>query len=98
PARRVPTPIWIGGRLGAAVERAGRLGDGWLSGTTSSDAELAREIERYRKTAEAAGRRPVAVLRRDVHVGRDDEAARAAVAPAPHPGSRPQTPQRGAPR
>jgi alkanesulfonate monooxygenase SsuD/methylene tetrahydromethanopterin reductase-like flavin-dependent oxidoreductase (luciferase family) len=32
----------IGGRMGAAVERAGRLGDGWLSGTTSSDAELAQ--------------------------------------------------------
>jgi alkanesulfonate monooxygenase SsuD/methylene tetrahydromethanopterin reductase-like flavin-dependent oxidoreductase (luciferase family) len=63
------------------VERAGRLGDGWLSGTTSSDAELAQEMERYQKAAEAAGRRPHAVLRRDVHVGRDDDSARADVAP-----------------
>lgn len=81
PRPRVPTPIWIGGRMGAAVERAGRLGDGWLSGTTSSDAELRVELERYRKAAELAGRPPVAVLRRDVHVGRDDAEARAAVAP-----------------
>ena len=81
PVPRVPTPIWIGGRMGAAVERAGRLGDGWLTGTTSSDAELAQELDRYRKAAESAGRRPAAALRRDVHVGRDDEAARAAVAP-----------------
>ena len=91
PVPRVPTPIWIGGRIGAAVERAGRLGDGWLSGTTSSDTELAQEIERYRKTAETAGRTPVAVLRRDVHVGRDDEAARAAVAPILQRGYRRET-------
>ena len=81
PRPRVPTPIWIGGRMGAAVERAGRLGDGWLTGTTSSDAELEVELERYRKSAEAAGRAPVAVLRRDFHVGRDDADARAAVGP-----------------
>lgn len=91
PHPRVPTPIWIGGRIGAAVERAGRLGDGWLSGTTSSDAELDTEILRYRKAAEAAGRRPLAVLRRDVHVGRDDAAARAAVAPILESGYRRST-------
>jgi alkanesulfonate monooxygenase SsuD/methylene tetrahydromethanopterin reductase-like flavin-dependent oxidoreductase (luciferase family) len=81
PLPRVPTPIWIGGRMGAAVERAGRLGDGWLTGTTSNDAELSAELERYRKAASEAGRPRVAVLRRDVHVGRDDDDARSAVAP-----------------
>jgi len=81
PVPRVATPIWIGGRMGAAVERAGRLGDGWLTGTTSHDAELVAELERYRKTSESAGRRPHAVLRRDFHVARDDERARAEVEP-----------------
>ena len=81
PVPRVPTPIWIGGRMGAAVERAGRLGDGWLTGTTSHDAELTVELERYRKASETAGRRPHAVLRRDFHVARDDDAARAEVEP-----------------
>lgn len=81
PRPRVPTPIWVGGRMGAAVERAGRLGDGWVSGTTSSDAELRSELARYREAAQRAGRSPVAVLRRDVHVGRSDEEARALVAP-----------------
>jgi alkanesulfonate monooxygenase SsuD/methylene tetrahydromethanopterin reductase-like flavin-dependent oxidoreductase (luciferase family) len=81
PVPRVPTPIWVGGRMGAAVERAGRLGDGWLTGTTSSDAELRALLERYRKAASAAGRPAHAVLRRDIHVGRDDASAREAVAP-----------------
>ncbi len=81
PIPRLPTPIWIGGRVGAAVERAGRLGDGWLSGTTSTDAELAVELARYRTAARDAGRPPHPVLRRDVHVAATDAEARAAVAP-----------------
>jgi alkanesulfonate monooxygenase SsuD/methylene tetrahydromethanopterin reductase-like flavin-dependent oxidoreductase (luciferase family) len=91
PIPRVPTPIWIGGRVGAAVERAGRLGDGWLSGTTSTDAELGVEIARYRAAARDAGRPPHPVLRRDVHVAATDEAARAAVAPILRSGYRRDT-------
>lgn len=81
PVPRVPTPIWIGGRVGRAVERAGRLGDGWLSGTTSTDAELRVELERYRAAARAAGRPIHAVIRRDVHVARTDAEAHAVVKP-----------------
>ncbi len=88
PVPRVPTPIWIGGRVGPAVERAGRLGDGWLTGTTSTDAELAVELERYRSAARDAGRPVHPVIRRDVHVGRSDEEARAAVAPVLEAGYR----------
>lgn len=91
PVPRVPTPIWIGGRVGAAVERAGRIGDGWLSGTTSTDAELAVEIERYRAAARGSGRPCRPVLRRDVHVGRSDEEARAVVTPLVRAGYRRDT-------
>lgn len=91
PVPRVPTPIWIGGRVGPAVERAGRIGDGWLTGTTSTDAELQVELDRYRSAARQAGRPVHAVIRRDVHVARSDEEARAAVTPVLEAGYRRDT-------
>ena len=81
PVPSVSTPIWIGGRVGPAVERAGRLGDGWLTGTTSTDEELAVEIGRYEEAAREAGRPARAVLRRDIHLADTDEEARAVVEP-----------------
>ena len=34
PAPDRPVPVWIGGESAPAVERAARLGDGWISGRT----------------------------------------------------------------
>lgn len=64
--------IWIGGRRGAAVERAGRLGDAWISDTGATDDELIAEMARYRSAAVSHGRPINAVLRRSIYVGATD--------------------------
>jgi probable F420-dependent oxidoreductase len=48
-------PIWIGGTSDAALERAGRIGDGWFP-QGPPDAESARMLGRVRAAAVAAGR------------------------------------------
>ena len=48
-----PIPIWVGGRADAALERAGRLADGWVP-SSGSDAEAM--IGKIARAAEAAGR------------------------------------------
>ncbi len=67
-----PIPIWIGGRRGAAVERAGRLGDAWISDTRCSDEELRVELHRYREATKRSNRVPKAVLRRNILVAESD--------------------------
>ena len=62
PAQGAALPIWIGGRVPAAVMRAGRLGDGYMASQTSPD-ELV-ERRRWLESAAAAARRatpPIAV-------------------------------------
>jgi alkanesulfonate monooxygenase SsuD/methylene tetrahydromethanopterin reductase-like flavin-dependent oxidoreductase (luciferase family) len=63
----------------ASAERAGRLGDAWLTGQNAADEDLRRQLELYRAAAARAGRPPRPVLRRDIYVGESDEAARAVV-------------------
>ncbi|MGH2535272.1 MAG: LLM class F420-dependent oxidoreductase [Thermomicrobiales bacterium] len=55
-----PIPIWMGGRAEAALERIGRLADGWMTQTPLDD-NLRGMIERVRGYAGAAGRSPDAV-------------------------------------
>ena len=51
-----PIPIWFGGSVEAAVERAARLGDGWLPNFRSyADAQSA--LDTIRRTLEKAGPR-----------------------------------------
>ena len=54
-------PIWIGGFAPKALERVGRLGDGWLA-TAVDDPQREREMIRtIHQHAEAAGRDPGAI-------------------------------------
>jgi len=79
PRPRVPVEIWLAGTVPAAAERAGTLGDGWLTGQNVTDDELVRQLDIYREAA-ARARRPVrAVLRRDIFVAASDAAAHAEV-------------------
>jgi probable F420-dependent oxidoreductase len=55
PAQGAALPIWIGGRADAALERAGRLADGYHSSATSPES-FGKRIPVIRAAAEAAGR------------------------------------------
>ena len=79
PLPRVPVEIWLGGTVPASAERAGRLGDAWLTGQNATDEELLRQLDLYREAATRAGRQPRPILRRDVYVGESDREARAVV-------------------
>ena len=81
PLPRVPIALWIAGTVTAAAERAGRLGDGWLTGQNASPSDLKEQLETYRESAARAGRRAMPVLRRDIFVGDSDAEAAAVVDP-----------------
>jgi alkanesulfonate monooxygenase SsuD/methylene tetrahydromethanopterin reductase-like flavin-dependent oxidoreductase (luciferase family) len=68
-----PLEVWIGGHAPAAIDRAARLGDGWLAGPEATTDQAGALAAAYLDRAAAHGRAPTAVaIRRDVHVGADD--------------------------
>jgi len=81
PLPRAPVALWIAGTVRAAAERAGRLGDGWLTGQNASATDLQEQLDTYLEAAARAGRKAVAVLRRDIFVGDSDAEATAVVDP-----------------
>jgi probable F420-dependent oxidoreductase len=50
-----PIPVWIGGTADAAVERIGRIGDGWFPQMGPNDTARAK-LDILRASAQAAGR------------------------------------------
>jgi alkanesulfonate monooxygenase SsuD/methylene tetrahydromethanopterin reductase-like flavin-dependent oxidoreductase (luciferase family) len=75
PTPHRPVSIWLAGTVRAAAQRAGRLGDGWLTGQNATDADLVEQLDAYREAAAAHGRAPLPVLRRDIYVGESDSEA-----------------------
>ncbi len=55
PVQRPAPPIWIGGRSDAALARAGRQGDGWVSYVVQAE-RYQQSLEKIRVAAAAAGR------------------------------------------
>jgi probable F420-dependent oxidoreductase len=80
PVQRPGPPIWIGGRSDAALARAGRQGDGWVSYVVQPE-RYAQSLDKIHRAAQAAGRKLdgfVAAHLAFVTVGRDYERAKAA--------------------
>ncbi len=78
PLQTLP-PIWVGGRSDAALARAGRQGDGWVSYLVRPD-RYAQSLERIRAAAAAAGHALdgfTAAHLAFITVGRDWEKAKA---------------------
>jgi alkanesulfonate monooxygenase SsuD/methylene tetrahydromethanopterin reductase-like flavin-dependent oxidoreductase (luciferase family) len=77
-----PIEIWIGGHARAAIDRTARMGDGWIIGPDLPFEDWSPLIDHYRERCEHHGR-PIGqvVVRRDVHVGRDQADAERVVGP-----------------
>jgi probable F420-dependent oxidoreductase len=79
PVQSPGPPIWIGGRSDAALARAGRQGDGWVSYVVRPE-RYARSLRKIREAAQAAGRSLEGFTPAHltfITVGRDHEHARA---------------------
>jgi probable F420-dependent oxidoreductase len=61
PVQRPGPPILLGGVVPAALRRAGRIADGWMSRSGTQLSAIADEIALVRAAAEEAGRDPGAV-------------------------------------
>ena len=77
PLPHEPVEVWVAGHAGPAIDRAARLGDGWLAGPAATDDQAAELVAAYWERCAVHGREPGAVaIRRDVHVGADEADAR----------------------
>jgi probable F420-dependent oxidoreductase len=79
PVQKPGPPIWIGGRSDAALRRAGRQGDGWVSYVVQAS-RFAQSLEKIRAEAADAGRSLdgfTAAHLTFITIGRDHETARA---------------------
>src|SRR5262249_44701080 len=79
PVQQPGPPIWIGGRSDAALRRAARQGDGWISYVVHA-ARYAQSAARIREEADRAGRKLDGFAYSHlafVTIGRDYEKARA---------------------
>ncbi len=78
-----PVEVWIGASAPPAIDRAARLGDGWLAAPGATPAEASEQLGIYREACARHGRRVgTCAIRRDVYVGEtvaDAEAAAAGV-------------------
>jgi alkanesulfonate monooxygenase SsuD/methylene tetrahydromethanopterin reductase-like flavin-dependent oxidoreductase (luciferase family) len=77
-----PVEVWIGAAAPAAIDRAARLGDGWLASPALDPDQAREQLLAYLDRCSAHGRRPSAVaIRRDVHVGADERDAKRIAGP-----------------
>ena len=68
PVQQPHPPIWLAAWSIAGAERAGRLGDAYVTDPIQSRTTLAKFADAYRARAEAAGRAPELVLMRELLV------------------------------
>lgn len=68
PLNNFVPPIWIGAVSEPAMQRAGRMGDGWLISFAEHLLELKDKVERYKAIAAEYSRPSTLCLMRDVHI------------------------------
>jgi probable F420-dependent oxidoreductase len=61
PAQRPGPPVLLGGGVPAALRRAGRIADGWISSSGADLTRIAGDIAQVRRGAEEAGKDPSAL-------------------------------------
>jgi probable F420-dependent oxidoreductase len=61
PVQRPHPPILLGGSVGPALARAGRLCDGWVSSSRTDPRSLGEAVRQVKAAAERAGRDPAAL-------------------------------------
>ncbi|NIO08264.1 MAG: LLM class flavin-dependent oxidoreductase [Deltaproteobacteria bacterium] len=82
-ARISPTPpenidVWVAARVDPAIERAARLGDGWIASPRSVPDKAKRDLDLYHESCAKHGKAPGArVIRRDIYVGESQKEAKA---------------------
>lgn len=82
PVTPEPLEVWIGGTAEVAIDRAARLGDGWLGNADGVPDDARAQAATYLERCAAHGRAPTAVaIRRDVHVGANAEDAERVAGP-----------------
>jgi alkanesulfonate monooxygenase SsuD/methylene tetrahydromethanopterin reductase-like flavin-dependent oxidoreductase (luciferase family) len=82
PAPPEPVDVWIGGTADRAVDRAARLGDGFLADAPLAPRQARDVLDLHRQRAAAHGHAPSALaIRRDIHVGADDADAQRVAGP-----------------
>ncbi len=73
-----PVEVWIGASAEPAIDRAARLGDGWIASPGLTREEARAQADFYRERCAVYGRPPGAVvLRRDIYVGESSSDAQA---------------------
>lgn len=81
PVQRPAPPILLGGAAPAALRRAGRLADGWISRSATDLTRIGESVAQVRAAAEAAGRDPAAVRVVARGVTRPDPAGKGTAGP-----------------
>jgi len=71
-----PVEYWIGASARPAIDRAARLGDGWIASPAITLEEARDQLAYYLERCSAHGRKPTAIaIRRDIYVGESEQDA-----------------------
>jgi alkanesulfonate monooxygenase SsuD/methylene tetrahydromethanopterin reductase-like flavin-dependent oxidoreductase (luciferase family) len=83
PLQKPRPPIWIAANSDVAIERAARIGDGWMIGPHSAIEELDRQVKLFRQAWSAAGKpgKPDLPIIRETFVANNREEAVAKARP-----------------